>query len=81
MKNTSKYMAFLLGIGLLLSIITPVLADSTIGGITDLAFEEVDPLEEVLATEEGTTEEGTTEEGTTEEGTTEEGTTEEGTTE
>jgi len=40
MKNSSKYMAILIGIGLLLSVIIPALANGTIEDISSVALEE-----------------------------------------
>ena len=42
-------MAILVGIGLLLSVMAPALAESTIGDITGVAFEEVQEIEEVTS--------------------------------
>jgi len=42
-------MAFLIGIGLLLSVIAPAMAESTIEDITNVAFEEVEEIEEVTS--------------------------------
>ncbi len=40
MKNSSKYMAILIGIGILLSVIIPALAEGTIEDISSVALEE-----------------------------------------
>ena len=42
-------MAILMGIGLLLGVMAPAMAESTIGDITDVAFEEVQEIEEVTS--------------------------------
>jgi ABC-type Na+ efflux pump permease subunit len=47
MKTT--YIALLIGIGLLLSVITPALAESTIEGINNVAFEEAEEIEDVTS--------------------------------
>ena len=49
MKNTHRYMAFLIGIGLLLSVIAPAMAESTIEDITNVAFEEAEEIEEATS--------------------------------
>ena len=48
MKN-SKYVVLLIGAGLLLGIITPVLAQSTIHDITGVAFEEAGEIQELTS--------------------------------
>jgi hypothetical protein len=47
MKTT--YIALLIGIGLLLSVIAPALAESTIEDISNVAFEEAEEIEEVTS--------------------------------
>jgi len=42
-------MAFLIGIGLLLSVIAPAMAESTIEDITNVVFEETEEIEEVIS--------------------------------
>jgi len=49
MKNTHRYMAFLIGIGLLLSVIAPAMAESTIEDITNVVFEEAEEIEDVTS--------------------------------
>ncbi|HNR44614.1 MAG TPA: hypothetical protein PKH80_05550 [Methanofastidiosum sp.] len=49
MKNTHRYMAFLIGIGLLLSVIAPAMAESTIEDIANVAFEEAEEIEDVTS--------------------------------
>ncbi|KYC52763.1 MAG: hypothetical protein AMQ74_00612 [Candidatus Methanofastidiosum methylothiophilum] len=45
----TKYIALLIGIGVILSVIAPALAESTIEDITGIAFEEVEEIEEVTS--------------------------------
>lgn len=49
MKNTHRYMAVLIGIGLLLSIVAPVLAEGTIEEITGVALEEAEEIEDATS--------------------------------
>jgi len=49
MKNSSKYMAILVGIGLLLSVIIPALADGTIEDISSVALEEAGEIKGVTS--------------------------------
>ena len=49
MKNAHRYMAFLIGIGLLLGVIAPVLAQSTIQDIAGVAFEEAGEIKELTS--------------------------------
>ena len=49
MKNSTKYMAILIGIGLLLSVIVPALAEGTIGDISGVALEEAEEIEDATS--------------------------------
>ena len=49
MKNTHRYMAVLIGIGLLLSIVAPVLAEGTIEDISNVALEEAEEIEDATS--------------------------------